>query len=198
MGKIPDKIRKYTERFVAENPDHFNTFLDRMKFLEDPGIYYLDKAIIRFVDEKDYEGALELIDKGLSLANNLTMYKLYKLRGQCSFELGKDLVIWERDFEYAERIARKHPNRSELLTELWWEWCDLYMKIEDYHEADGCLFLANLESEKIAKNSGFKYQIFKRMVKLYDVTGNVFYDEIIEQAEEFRAKWKRESKEDLF
>lgn len=78
-----DDVRNYLDN----NPDLLDSFEEALAFEHEPAEVYRKKAIDKMFDDKDYTGAIHLLDKGLELDDPKTRPFLYQLRAECEKSL---------------------------------------------------------------------------------------------------------------
>lgn len=111
-----DRIVKSREKselhdFLFDNPDLMHSMLTDTVFADRPAEKYRQKAIDKFTD-KDYTGAIQLINKGLEFDEPETEPFLFKLRAECKGKLSFAQLGALNDMNKAiKSILKNMPDR---------------------------------------------------------------------------------------
>ncbi len=171
-----DKIDISTENQIIEmlenNPDLFESAMDTLLRTENPAYYFQDKAIHKMVDEKDYEGAIPLINNGLDAKDKKLEAKLYQLRAQCKIKTHNEIegII---DLQTAIiSLLNYQPDDTEEISECYSDIFEAYMKLKDFVKAESYINQAIALSEK-DNNLLYKYLFLLKRSKLYEELGDI-------------------------
>ena len=187
-----DQLRETIKQVIKEQPDLFDSLMDQMLFHEDPAYYFLDKAIKLLAEYEDFKKAIPIINMGLNINDPDQNIYLYKLRGECKFNLNNN-GDWFSDYQNAiDTVNLEDENRNELLSDIYIDVFELFMKVNDFIKAEE--FINNaLELANGMDGSFYNYECLKLRSTLYRELGkNTEADEDSRLSEEYERKWNAE------
>lgn len=104
--------------FLGDNPDLMDSMLEDLAFADEPAEKYRRKAIDKMFDDKDYTGAIQLINKGLEFDEPETEPFLYELRAECAEKLlNYNDALSDMD-KAIESILKNLPDRYYSISDI--------------------------------------------------------------------------------
>ncbi|MDM8162239.1 hypothetical protein QUH73_20665 [Labilibaculum sp. K2S] len=135
---------------LRNNPDLMDSLMNNIASIENPAEEYRIKAIDKIYDDKDYIGAIQIINKGLEYKDRETKPFLYHLRAECQLNLQKNKEALIDMNEAIRLITKNLPDRYFTISEFLKERSEIKEKIGDISGA--------AQDEKIANEYYIKFE----------------------------------------